>query len=238
LLEAKVDALVNAVNVVGVMGAGIALQFRERYPEMFKAYARACKSGEECERLRNLDTGDLRERCAQFVKENEKAHPGLPESLNDRAADIWEPLLAVVELAGGTWPEKARLAADGLTGNAQSRSEIGSLLFDIFGGFAVRGPEKLLSRDLVARLNRMRERPWMDLPGLRFVDGGKRVEVTELWLSRQLRPYGVRPKNMRVGEQVGKGYAHEEMIDVFRRYVPRAEVEAFKAEAINLKPSV
>jgi O-acetyl-ADP-ribose deacetylase (regulator of RNase III) len=46
LLEAKVEALVNAANVVGVMGAGIALQFRKKYPEMFKAYARACKSGE------------------------------------------------------------------------------------------------------------------------------------------------------------------------------------------------
>jgi O-acetyl-ADP-ribose deacetylase (regulator of RNase III) len=46
LLEAKVEALVNAVNVMGVMGVGIALQFREKYPGMFKAYARACKSGE------------------------------------------------------------------------------------------------------------------------------------------------------------------------------------------------
>jgi putative DNA primase/helicase len=197
---------------------------------------------EECERLRNLETGDLRERCARFVKENEKAiakaHPELPESLNDRAADIWEPLLAVAELAGGSWPEKARQAADGLTGNAQSRSEIGSLLFDIFGGFAVCGPEKLLSRDLVAWLNRMRERPWMELPGLRSVDGGRRVEVTELWLARQLRPYGVRPKNMRVGEQVGKGYVHAEMIDVFQRYVPTSEVEAFRAEVINSKSDV
>ena len=45
LLEAKVEALVNAVNTVGVMGAGIALQFRQSYPEMFKAYEQACKAG-------------------------------------------------------------------------------------------------------------------------------------------------------------------------------------------------
>jgi hypothetical protein len=104
------------------------------------------------------------------------------------------------------------------------------LLLDIFGGFAVRGAERLLSRDLVAWLNRMQERPWMELPGLRSVEGGTRREVTELWLSRQLRPYGVRPKNMRDGERVGKGYLQEEMVEVFRRYVPRAEVEAFKAD--------
>ena len=46
LLEAKVDALVNTVNTVGVMGKGIALMFKERFPANFHAYARACKSGE------------------------------------------------------------------------------------------------------------------------------------------------------------------------------------------------
>ena len=44
LLEAEVDALVNTVNTVGVMGKGIALQFKRAYPEMFKSYARAAKS--------------------------------------------------------------------------------------------------------------------------------------------------------------------------------------------------
>lgn len=46
LLEADAEALVNTVNTVGVMGRGIALQFKKRFPENFKAYARACKSGE------------------------------------------------------------------------------------------------------------------------------------------------------------------------------------------------
>ncbi len=46
LLEAPVDAVVNTVNTVGVMGKGIALMFKERYPENYKAYAAACKSGE------------------------------------------------------------------------------------------------------------------------------------------------------------------------------------------------
>ena len=38
LLEADVDALVNAVNTEGVMGKGIALQFRTKFPDMFEAY--------------------------------------------------------------------------------------------------------------------------------------------------------------------------------------------------------
>lgn len=46
LLEADVDALVNTVNTVGVMGKGIALQFKRAFPDNFAAYARACKAGE------------------------------------------------------------------------------------------------------------------------------------------------------------------------------------------------
>lgn len=45
LLRADVDALVNTVNTVGVMGKGIALQFKRAYPQMFDAYERAAKSG-------------------------------------------------------------------------------------------------------------------------------------------------------------------------------------------------
>ena len=45
LLSAEVEALVNAVNTVGVMGKGIALQFRETFPENYKAYQKACKQG-------------------------------------------------------------------------------------------------------------------------------------------------------------------------------------------------
>ncbi len=43
LLDANVDALVNAVNTAGVMGKGIALMFRERFPENYRAYVAACK---------------------------------------------------------------------------------------------------------------------------------------------------------------------------------------------------
>jgi O-acetyl-ADP-ribose deacetylase (regulator of RNase III) len=46
LLDARVEAVVNTVNTVGVMGKGIALMFREQYPENFRAYEAACKAGE------------------------------------------------------------------------------------------------------------------------------------------------------------------------------------------------
>ena len=52
LLEADVEAVVNTVNTVGVMGKGIALMFKERFPENFKVYAAACKA-------KDLDVGHM-----------------------------------------------------------------------------------------------------------------------------------------------------------------------------------
>lgn len=46
LLEEPVEAVVNTVNTEGVMGKGIALMFKEAFPDNFKAYAAACKRGE------------------------------------------------------------------------------------------------------------------------------------------------------------------------------------------------
>lgn len=46
LVEAPVDALVNTVNTVGVMGKGIALMFKKTFPENFRAYDEACKRNE------------------------------------------------------------------------------------------------------------------------------------------------------------------------------------------------
>ena len=43
ILKARTEALVNAVNCVGYMGKGIALQFKRTFPENFKAYERACR---------------------------------------------------------------------------------------------------------------------------------------------------------------------------------------------------
>jgi O-acetyl-ADP-ribose deacetylase (regulator of RNase III) len=45
LVTAQVDAIVNTVNTVGVMGKGLALQIKNAFPDVFSDYARACKQG-------------------------------------------------------------------------------------------------------------------------------------------------------------------------------------------------
>ncbi len=175
---------------------------------------------EECERLRNLEATTLRRQCARFVKDHRgeiaDTRPQLPSCLNDRAGDIWEPLLVLADLAGGEWPEKARQAAVGLTSSAQENSPISTLLFDIYVSFTKIGTQRIHSRTLVADLNRLTDRPWMELR--------KGKGLTELWLAQQLRPYGVRPATLRIGETLAKGYVEEDFMEVFRRYIPKSEL--------------
>ena len=123
------------------------------------------KGGREaCERLRSLAVLALRRQCARFVQDNARgiaeARPELPAGLNDRAGDIWEPLLALADLAGGDWPGWARAAALELTALSQETNPIGSLLLDMFIVFQLANAAKASSRYLARELNTIEDRPW------------------------------------------------------------------------------
>src|SRR5262249_44697140 len=79
------------------------------------------KPEEKCERLQGLEAMELKRKCTRFVLDNRekiaRAQPQIPVELNDRAGEIWEPLLVLADLAGGDWPERARQAAVALTAN-------------------------------------------------------------------------------------------------------------------------
>src|SRR6266487_246538 len=68
---------------------------------------------------------DLRDRLHAWVRANlpplEAATPSMP--VEDRAADTWEPLVAIADLAGGDWPELARLACKAMTTDAEADAE-------------------------------------------------------------------------------------------------------------------
>jgi putative DNA primase/helicase len=182
-------------------------------------------SREHCDRLRDLDTTELRQKCLRFAADHAaavaSARPEIPPSLNDRAADIWEPLLALADLAAGPWPALARQAAVNLTATAHDSNPIGALLLDIFIIFVESKADRLFSRDLLDALNqRFSDRPWTDLR--------KGRQITDLWLAQMLRPYGVRPRNIHIAGIQAKGYLLDEFKDVFRRYISRAELDALK----------
>lgn len=60
MLDTNAEAVVNTVNCVGIMGRGIALQFKKRFPENFKAYEAACKRNEVIPgKMFVYETGDI-----------------------------------------------------------------------------------------------------------------------------------------------------------------------------------
>jgi len=117
-------------------------------------------SNEECERAKNLDTLPLQRQCARFVLDHAaaiaSARPELPKSLNDRAADIWEPLFALADLAGGDWPALARQAAMNLSATAEESNPSSALLLDIFILFANLKAKRIFSRELGGRAQQFR----------------------------------------------------------------------------------
>src|ERR1043166_7998557 len=89
---------------------------------------------EQCARLRDLNTEDLRRQCKRFILDHEPeiaaGRPSRLDSLDDRATDIWEPLFVLADIVGGDWPKKAREAAETLSVSTRDTSPITSLLLD------------------------------------------------------------------------------------------------------------
>ena len=81
--------------------------------------------------------------------------------------------------------------------------------------------DRIFTRDLAEWLNRAEDRPWMVLK--------KGRKVTGQWVAQQLAGYGIRPRTMRINQDRAKGYEWDDFKEAFRRYIPRAEIEAFKA---------
>jgi hypothetical protein len=150
------------------------------------------------------------------------AQPAMPGGLNDRAADVWEPLLALADLAGVAWSDRARQAATALAGASEPSQPMGALLFDVWVTFMALKADRLFSHQLAEALNAFSQRPWME--GLK---GGR---VTERWLAERLREYGVRSRLLRIDGKILRGYELEDFREVCQRYVPPSELETFVKE--------
>jgi putative DNA primase/helicase len=190
--------------------------------------------GETCERLRELNPDDLRHQCARFALDHAQAiaaaKPNIPAELNDRAADIWEPLLVIADLAGGSWPELARQAAVHLSTESADANPVASLLIDIFLLFAAQSEERLPTRQILDTLNtRSADRPW--------AEGRKGRPLTERDLARQLRPFGISPRTLRFGDALSKGYLRQDFSDAFQRYIPAAELRNLLPQPKQPEPS-
>jgi len=177
--------------------------------------------GEQAERFRQREALEVTQPLAQSLASwaahaapsLAEARPAVPEVLNDRAEEAWEPLLAIADLAGEAWAERARLAAVSLsTGQAQEDESIGvRLLADIFCIFDTSNLERMPSAQLAEKLAKLEEAPWGDLRGRPLDSRG---------LARRLKRYEIHPKVIRVGTETARGYAREVFEDAWSRYLP------------------
>lgn len=167
----------------------------------------------------------LRRKLARFASDHAQhiacARPELPDALNDRAQDNWEPLLAIADATGGEWPTRARHAALTLSAGDEvdrSQSKGVELLADIRTVFDHRkaegkaGWDRLSSVDLLAALCQDEEAPWATY------NRGK--EMTPRQLSNRLREYGIVSKTVRRGLDRFKGYELSQFTEAFDRYLP------------------
>ena len=164
---------------------------------------------ENVQRLRRRDATaaaePLKQRLAVWAQARldqlAAARPAVPQQLGDRAADVWEPLLAIADAAGGEWPKRAREAAVSLSARGQREAEsLGvRLLGDIRAVFNRRELDRMPSADLTAELNGLEDAPWAELRG---------KPLTPHQLARRLTPYHIRPKGIRVGDETRGATKH------------------------------
>jgi hypothetical protein len=149
--------------------------------------------------------------------------PDLPEELDDRAQDIVEPLLAIADVVGGEWPERARrvvIALAGTTAREDSESLGIRLLRDTRIIFDKEGEDRLSTSTILEKLHEADEAPWGSLRGEPLDARG---------LARLLKPYGVQPEQLRIDEGKVRGYRRGVFKDAWERYLSDTSEEAVQA---------
>ncbi|MET3986494.1 DUF3631 domain-containing protein [Streptomyces sp. PvR034] len=149
----------------------------------------------------------------------EGAFPQMPEGVTDRPADVWEPLLAIAEAAGGTWPDRARTACSEMVHAlaADDKGSIGIRLLTDLRDQVFGDADKLPTVNILARLNALDDAPWADM-------GGKPLDSRGI--ARMLREYStsgnkpVAARPVRTGADVVRGYYAEDLRDAWTRYCP------------------
>jgi hypothetical protein len=191
-------------------------------------------SDEPVERFRRRDAEaegyTLRDRLGDWlepqVDELGRARPHLPEELDDRASDSWEPLFAIADLAGGEWPERARRAALTLFNPDQREDDsmTARLLADIYTVFEANGDERLKTADLIERLCEIEESPWGDWYGKTISAHG---------LSKLLRPHRIKTMPVWTEGKTVRGYKVEQFEEAWFRVLGVRSVSSVRSEAVS-----
>ncbi|MBX4180197.1 DUF3631 domain-containing protein, partial [Streptomyces geysiriensis] len=122
-------------------------------------------------RLHEAEGHKLRDRLAQWTEQARDsvmgAWPEMPDGVTDRPADVWEPLLAIADAAGGAWPTRAREACVTLVtaSKANDKGSLGVRLLTDLRDHVLAGIDRLPTVAILDRLNALDDAPWADLHG-------------------------------------------------------------------------
>jgi hypothetical protein len=191
-----------------IMDRSVIVRMRRRTGGETVSPFRSRRDGPPLKALRNRLSGWVRGQQANL----EGTYPDMP--VEDRAADTWEPLVAIADLAGGEWPSRIRNACKRMTDDAtadDAESSLGlRLLADLRTVFG--DATALYTKTLLVRLVDLEDAPWGDLFGR---------QITSHDLSKRLKPYGVAPTDVREpNDSSRKGYRRDTLYEAWSRYLP------------------
>jgi hypothetical protein len=165
------------------------------------------------DRTVGLDT--LARQCARWAQDHGERvggiDPPVPAGLYNRAADNWRPLLAIAEVAGGSWPQRACAAAlETVGGDVDEVSRLELLLGDVRDVFDELEVDTVSSAHLIERLVEIVPRPWGE-----YGRSGK--PLTQNKLARLLKPVAITVEL--VGKDRVRSYKRERFEEAFERYL-------------------
>jgi putative DNA primase/helicase len=197
------------------------------------------KKTEKIIKLRGRDTDEfkaLRSQACRWAADNfdtlKEAQPVLPRGLTDRGEDCWEPLFAIAELAGPEWTAKSHAAALEFNGShdvadddlgVQLLAAIKDLIETTRGTASVDG---VFSEAIVKHLHQDTTGPWLAY-------GKMQKEITARQVGDLLRPYGIKPKQIRQGATSKKGYEFASFKGAFDAYLATPSISSETPKQTN-----
>lgn len=174
-------------------------------------------------RVHEAEGHKLRDRLAQWAEHARGfvmgAWPDMPDGVTDRPADVWEPLLAIADAAGGDWPKRAREACVTLVtaSKANDKGSLGIRLLTDLRDHVMVGIDRLPTVAILDRLNALDDAPWADLHG-KPLDNRRLGRMLAEYMTGENEP--IASRNIKTAGSVLKGYHAADLWDAWARYCP------------------
>lgn len=221
-------------KALGLLGRNLPRALKSRGIEIRMVPKRTDETVEPFEHTDDFEFAVLRRRLARFAADNAKTlkdtQPAFPPGMNNRVQMNWKLLLAIAELAGGPWPQRAREAAERLTRSGRQPSD-GVCLLAAFKTFADSGRTEITSEEVVTELCRNPLDIWAT-----YNRGGKitQRQVAVLLDAYEIHPISLHPTKRKDFSR--QGYKLSQFTDAFARYLPEHPIIQ-SPPAVGKRPS-